>query len=113
MSEFRSHRQIAPVASFAERRAFPRTTTPWVQAIVRADEVQCVGDVLNMSTGGVLVDCDETIPPGTACRVELSGSDELQVTFTGRVVRVEERGVAIEFAPSVLDDLQSILDAVG
>lgn len=69
-------------------------------------QIQVAGNSRDLSLGGIFVNTAEPAPKGVKCkvRVVLTGTQEqFHLEMVGRVVRREERGLAIEFDVIDLD----------
>jgi len=58
------------------------------------------GDSVNLSLSGMLVETQNEIPLGTACRIRLrlTGTREpIELTMNGRVVRQDHQGFGVRF----------------
>jgi len=58
------------------------------------------GHSMDLSIGGTFIQCSETLPVGTPCRLILflGGPDvKLSMPVQGTVVRVADKGMAVEF----------------
>lgn len=82
-----------------------RTHTRWpicAHAELRLENGMLMeGQSRNVSLNGVLLTSERMLPVGNSCRVSIVVDDELQairINVYGRVVRMDEVGIAIEFA---------------
>lgn len=77
-----------------------------VQAEIRYDESVVQGEVENLSTRGMLVLTKNTIPTGTVGEVALlfaGATTELKLAMSGKVIRSDSRGTALQFVKIDLD----------
>ncbi len=86
--------------STSNKRKFTRIHVA-LEAITAADDKIVIrGHSTDLSLGGTFIYCSETLPVGTPCHLILllGGPDvKLGMPVQGKVVRVEDKGMAIEF----------------
>ena len=73
------------------------------------------GDSVNLSLGGMLVETEEAIPPGTTCgiRLRLTGTQEpIELTMEGRVVRQGNSGFGVRFDEMDLDSYTLLKEVI-
>ncbi len=86
-----------------ERRQFTRVAVAidtTVEAGGDGETTLISGQTKNLSLKGIYLYCPETLPPGTDCRVSLvlaDGPSQPRVEAYGRVARVDDDGMGIEF----------------
>jgi hypothetical protein len=82
------------------RREFTRVPVQ-LEAEVTAQEISSVqGHSRNVSLNGVFLHCDSPLPVGTSCYVTLRFAghcNEMGIAASGRVVRLQDEGMAIMF----------------
>jgi PilZ domain len=82
------------------RREFTRVSVQ-LEAEVTAQELSSVqGHSCNVSLNGVFLHCDTPFPVGTTCCVTLRLADhydDMGIAASGRVVRLQDEGMAIMF----------------
>lgn len=105
------------------RREFTRVPLSLEADILAGDTPILSGRTEDLSMKGLYLACDKPLPVGTVCRIvlQLSGRDAtaslsplmLTIQLDGKVVRVTERGFAIEFREIIgqesFDYLQQLL----
>lgn len=77
-----------------------------VRSIVKYKDNILEGDVVNLSTGGMLLNTGETIPVGETVQVSIylyGSSSQLSLTITGKIVRGSRKGLAVRFTELDLD----------
>ena len=77
-----------------------------VRSIVKYKDNILEGDVVNLSTGGMLLNTGETIPVGETVQVSIylyGSSSQLSLAITGKIVRGSEKGLAVRFTELDLD----------
>ena len=77
-----------------------------VQAFIHFDSMDISGEVENLSTGGMLIKTDASIPRETLVEAVLSFSGtttELKLNLLGRVLRSDSEGIALKFVELDLD----------
>ena len=103
------------MASDADKREFTRVEVH-VEVEAAAGPQRIVsGRVRNVSLNGVFMVCAEKLPAGEPCSVALilAGRDEpLRIEADGRVARIDDDGVAIEFTQVAPDDLGHLRNLV-
>jgi len=84
----------------SERREFTRVPLR-IQILVKgSDHLEFSVNTLDLSLRGVRVDCLEDAAVGQECELHLTlgeGPQAVQVEILGRVARVQEDGVGVEF----------------
>ena len=73
------------------------------------------GDSVNLSLSGMLVETEEEIPLGTACRIRLrlTGTQEpIELTMDGRVVRQDHLGFGVQFDEMDLDSYTLLKEVI-
>lgn len=92
-------------------REFTRVP-PKLEAVVAADAYHVSAcETRDISMHGVFVVTDDTLPQGTSCEVTLylSGSfDEIEIALNGKVVRIDNNGMAIEFEKVDLESFEHL-----
>lgn len=77
-----------------------------VRSIVKYKDKTIDGDVINLSTGGMLLNTADTVPVDEPIQVSIflyGSSSHLALDITGRVVRGSAKGLAIKFTELDLD----------
>jgi hypothetical protein len=77
-----------------------------VRSIVKHKDRSIDGDVVNLSTGGMLLNTEETIPVDEPVHVSIylyGSSSHLALEISGKVVRGSAKGLAIKFTELDLD----------
>jgi hypothetical protein len=77
-----------------------------VRAIVNYGDRAIDGDIINLSTGGMLFNTADTVPVDETIRISIflyGSSSHLALDITGKVVRGSDRGLAIRFTELDLD----------
>lgn len=94
-----------------ERRTFERIPGNGAVVTLRAAGKTCQATVRDISRGGVLLDCEWTLTPGTQVEVDLPGAAG---RASGRVARSGSQQVAVVFSAeaSALERIDRALDAI-
>jgi hypothetical protein len=77
-----------------------------VRSIVKYKDITIDGDVINLSTGGMLLNTSDTVPVDESVQVSIflyGSSSHLALDITGKVVRGSAKGLAIKFTELDLD----------
>lgn len=91
---------------YTERRAksrYPIELNVRYQTMGAAGPVAGVGQTVNMSSGGMLISCNKSIPEGTRLKLFiewpslLNGTTPLQLITVGTVVRCTKIGLSLTF----------------
>ncbi len=94
-----------------ERREFPRVPFQ-MAATIRGDHVTVVsGDIRDVSLKGMFAAGAGRLPAGCRCQVELvmgAPGQEMRLSLRGRVTRVDNAGMGIEFLEMGLDALAQL-----
>ena len=93
-------REDAAMNENLNRREFTRVSVH-MEVEVAATEVAVInGHLQDVNMSGLFLLCDTLLPIGTPCRVVLrlgSQEDETCIEVSGRIVRTQDEGMAIEF----------------
>jgi len=76
------------------------------EATVKHQDIIITGTISNLSLKGLLLNCTEKLPVNTTVdiTITLSGSTtNLSININGKVIRLEDQGMAIEFFEMELD----------
>ena len=105
-----------------ERRSkarYPVTLAVRYRTVGRNHRVDGIGHTLNMSSGGLLVSCDQEVSAGSRMEVNvewpllLNGKVPLQLVASGRVVRCGGSTFAVSFAQYQFRTMGRVLKTVG
>ncbi len=87
-----------------------------MRSIVKYDTHVLEGDVVNLSTGGMLFNTTDEIPVDAAVTMSIilyGSSSHLALNIAGRVVRKSEEGIAIRFTELDLDSFIHLRNIVS
>ncbi|MFA5975067.1 MAG: PilZ domain-containing protein [Elusimicrobiota bacterium] len=94
-----------------ERREFSRVTSPWQVDLMDGEQVLHALRTRDLSPKGFYAFCDNPWPEGCVCKVILSvkGMGPVQaITGRAKVVRVEEKGMGLEFLEVDLEQYEHL-----
>ncbi len=87
-----------------------------VRSVIKHGEAVIEGDVIDLSTGGMLFKTDGDMPIGEVVQVSLflyGTSSNLSLNISGRVVRKSDTGTAIKFTELDLDSFIHLRNIVS
>ncbi len=81
------------------RREFTRVPLHFAVRVEGNEEKTC-GEMRNLSLRGLFLVCDQEFTVGESCNLRLelgTGDNAIQLGITGKVVRLDDDGVGVEF----------------
>ena len=100
----------------SNRREFTRVNARIDVGIYPDDRTTIIGVARDLSLSGVFIPCTGRIPHGTSCEVRLfmagRENEEMQLSLQGKVSRVDDSGIGMQFTGVPLDGLEHLRNLI-
>ena len=89
------------------QRQFVRMDVKIVTELRSAGDVKIVGESSDISLDGLFLQCETTLPVGTDCEATLvldRGSEKGSIKVLGKVTRITQTGMGVQFTENLSED---------